>query len=68
MDSREDQPVKTSTNRIGRITIMTLSKPCRRLGSMATGATIPDVAANLLFISSSGQVADPYSRPAQLGH
>jgi hypothetical protein len=33
MDCRKDQPVKTSTNRLARITRLTLSKPCRRSGS-----------------------------------
>jgi hypothetical protein len=68
MDSREDQPVKTSTNRIGRITIIILSKPCRRLGSMATGATIPDIATDLLLIAAARQIADAHSRPPELGH
>jgi hypothetical protein len=36
MDFREGQLVKTSTNRRGRTTILTLSKPCRRSGSMVT--------------------------------
>jgi hypothetical protein len=36
MDFREGQLVKTSTNRLGRSTILTLSEPCRRSGSMVT--------------------------------
>jgi hypothetical protein len=48
MDCREDQPVKTSTNRLGRITILTLSKPLEAIGlrhsgrSRETGGRVDD--------------------------
>jgi hypothetical protein len=39
MDFREGQLVKTSTNRLGRSTILTLSEPCRRSGAFCSRGT-----------------------------
>jgi len=38
MDFREDQLLKVSTNRPGRSTILTLTKPCRRPGTAVRAA------------------------------
>jgi|GraSoi2013_100cm_1033763.scaffolds.fasta_scaffold25477_1 hypothetical protein len=56
MDCREDQPVKTSTNRLGRITILTLSKPHRRLGSATAVDLVKQAVMSMAAISSLGNV------------